>query len=57
MFQTTMNAEYCALQEHLHFKSDEIQQLILNAVSASWLSDEEKAALNGRIEGTVNSVR
>jgi adenosine deaminase len=45
MFQTSLSEEYRLLDEECGWTRDEIRRLILNAVEASWLSPERKAAL------------
>lgn len=45
MFNNSLAEEYQLLVEHLGFSQDEIRTLILNAIQASWLSEDQKANL------------
>jgi len=45
MFNTDLVAEYRALADHLGFTADELERLSLNALRASFLPAERKAAL------------
>jgi adenosine deaminase len=44
-YKTTLVDEYLAVIEHADFSTDELEELALNAVRASWLPDEEKQTL------------
>ena len=48
MFNTTLNQEYTVLAQHLLFTIDELKQLTLNGVEASFLPEIEKEALKNR---------
>ncbi len=45
MFQTSLPEEYRLLHEQLGFSFDELRQLVLNGIKASWLSAEDKQLL------------
>jgi aminodeoxyfutalosine deaminase len=45
MFNTDLVREYQALVDHLRFTAGELEQLSLNALQASFLPEEQKAAL------------
>jgi adenosine deaminase len=45
MFGNSLAEEYRLLVERLGFSRPEVRSLILNAISASWLSPERKAAM------------
>lgn len=51
MFQTALAHEYQQLVEVHGLSHDDVRTLIDNAVTASWLSDEEKAALRQELIG------
>lgn len=48
LFQTSLLQEYLLLAEHFGFSRDELWQLSLNGVRASFLPSEEKAALEAK---------
>lgn len=50
MFGNSLAQEYALLVEKLGFTKHEIQQLILNGISASWLSDNRKKELSLRFQ-------
>ena len=50
MFSSTLTDEYLALKGELGFTLDEVKQVALNAVEASFLPDEDKAALRSTFE-------
>lgn len=50
MFGTSLLEEYQSLQTTHGFTRDEIQQLILEAVAASWLNDDEKQDLAREVQ-------
>lgn len=50
MFSSTLTDEYLALKRDLGFTLDEVKQVALNAVEASFLPDEDKAALRSAFE-------
>jgi len=45
MFNNSLAQEYSSLVERLGFSSDDVRDLILNGVRASWLSVERKEAM------------
>lgn len=49
MFQTSLAHEDAVLMRTLGFSREEVHRLVLNAVEASWLSDQRKVSLAGRI--------
>ncbi len=50
MFHNSLVDEFVALREHLGITLDQIQQFILNAIEASWLSASRKQALRAEFE-------
>jgi adenosine deaminase len=50
MFGNSLAKEYQLLVERLGFSQDEIRKLIMNAIQASWLPDEQKADLAASFE-------
>ncbi len=50
MFNNTLVDEYTQLMEHFHLSPATICQLIDNAVTASWLSDDEKHTLRATLQ-------
>jgi adenosine deaminase len=46
MFGNSLAQEYCLLEERLGFSRPELRSLILNAISASWLSFERKTEMS-----------
>jgi adenosine deaminase len=50
MFNNTLVDEYTQLMEHFHFPPATICQLIDNAVTASWLSDDKKITLRATLQ-------
>ena len=46
MFNTSLNQEYQVLVDHFGFSIAELEKISLNAIHASFLSDDEKAALS-----------
>ncbi len=46
MFGNSLAQEYCLLEERLGFSRPELRSLILNAISASWLSSERKTEMS-----------
>ena len=50
MFGTSLTGEYLALAEDLNFTLDELKRLSLNAVDASFMPEEDKAALRSTFE-------
>ena len=48
MFHNTLADEFSQLQSHFGISRDDVRTLILNAIKASWLSDDEKQALQTR---------
>lgn len=50
MFGNSLAEEYQLLVERLGFSQDEIRKLIMNAIQASWLPDEQKADLAASFE-------
>lgn len=55
MFGTSITNEYRVLQEVLGFSAAELQQLSLNAVEASFLSEAEKSALSHEVQEALDS--
>ena len=49
MFGNSLADEYRLLEERLGFSRDEIRQLIVNAIRASWLDHQRKQALEREI--------
>ena len=45
MFGNTLSSEYRLLHERLGFSQDEVRQVILNGVNATWLPEDRKAAM------------
>ncbi|MDA0768855.1 MAG: adenosine deaminase [Chloroflexi bacterium] len=45
MFGNTLSGEFRLLHERLGFSQDEVRQVILNGIQATWLSEGRKAAL------------
>jgi adenosine deaminase len=56
MFNNTLVDEYSQLMEHFHLSPATICQLIDNAVTASWLSDDEKTHLRATLQRHPNWV-
>ena len=56
MFGNSLAEEYRLLEEHLGFTKADIRQLIMNAVDASWLSEERKRALAATISMGTSGV-
>jgi adenosine deaminase len=50
MFGTSLAREYAALMQTFGFSHVDIQQLVLNAIEASWLDEEPKVALSTRFQ-------
>jgi adenosine deaminase len=50
MFGTSLTGEYMALAEGLGFTLDELKRLSVNAIDASFLPDEDKAALRSTFD-------
>jgi len=50
MFNNTLVDEYTQLMEHFHLSPATICQLIDNAVTASWLADDEKTHLRATLQ-------
>jgi adenosine deaminase len=48
MFNTTLTQEYIMLSRHLNFTIDELKQLTLNGVDASFLPEKEKGLMKER---------
>jgi adenosine deaminase len=46
MFGTSLSAEYLGLMKTLNFSRDDVRTLILQAVQASWLPEDEKRRLS-----------
>ena len=44
-----MGANYQALVDHLQASKEQLRQLALNSVEASWLGDKQKRVLEQRI--------
>jgi aminodeoxyfutalosine deaminase len=44
-YKTTLTDEYLAVVEHCDFSVEELEELVLNAVRTSFMSDEDKEAL------------
>ncbi len=57
MFNTDLVGEYQALADHLGFSADQLEQLSLNALRASFLPDEQKAALEQEFLGEFARLR
>jgi aminodeoxyfutalosine deaminase len=57
MFNTDLVREYQALADHLAFSTSELEQLSVNAVRASFLPDDEKAALERGFRAEFNRLR
>jgi adenosine deaminase len=45
LYKTSLTDEYLAVVEHNDFSVDELEELVLNAVRTSFMSDEDKKAL------------
>ena len=45
MFGNTLSSEYRLIHERLGFSQDEVRQVILNGVNATWLPEDRKAAM------------
>ena len=45
MFGNTLSGEYRLLHERLGFSQDEVRQVILNGVEATWLPEDNKREL------------
>lgn len=50
MFGNSLADEYRLLVEHLGFSPEQIRELILNAILASWLPEEHKAVLSASFQ-------
>ncbi|KAJ5281443.1 adenosine deaminase [Penicillium angulare] len=48
---------YCAVQEAFNFSIDEWKTIAISGVRGSWISDERKRVLIGKIDDTVSSFR
>lgn len=53
---STLAGEQLAVAQHLGSGLDELQQMTLNAVAASWLPEEEKADLEARVREQMESL-
>jgi len=47
MFHNTLADEFSELQQNFGISRNDIRRLIMNGIQSSWLSDEEKKALDG----------
>lgn len=56
LFDTSLVAEYLALHTRLGFERREIQSLIEQAVSCSWLPDERKVSLLSRVRREIDGI-
>ena len=50
------SGEYANLVTHLGFGWNEVKDLALNAIRASWLSDDDKAAFLERMENAWTAL-
>lgn len=57
MFNTDLTGEYLALAEHCGFSLDELSELSLRAVGASFLPPDERAALEQRFSARMAALR
>jgi adenosine deaminase len=57
MFNTDLVREYQALADHLAFTPSELEQLNLNAVRASFVSDTKKAAFEQDFRSEFDRLR
>jgi len=57
MFNTYLVREYQALVDHLRFTAGELEQLSLNALQASFLPEEQKAALEEEFRAEFGRLR
>lgn len=53
MFPTTLNNEYTILNEQIEASRDQLSRMALRAVDASWLPDDERAALRAEVEKSL----
>jgi adenosine deaminase len=56
MFDTTLNDEYFMLAGRLGFSLEEIKEIALNALRASFLTDDEKAGLSARFQSEMEDL-
>jgi adenosine deaminase len=57
MFSTDLLGEYSALADHMAFTEDELQQINLNALRASFLPDAEKATMEEKFLADFGKLR
>jgi aminodeoxyfutalosine deaminase len=57
MFETDLNHEYEVLIDHFGFSAAELEQVSLNAVRASFLSQAEKTQLENRFRAEIARLR
>jgi adenosine deaminase len=57
MFETNLNHEYEVLIDHFGFSAAELEQVSLNAVRASFLSQAEKTQLENRFRAEIARLR
>jgi adenosine deaminase len=57
MFNTDLVSEYTALADHLSFTADELEQVSLNGLRASFLPEEEKEKLEGEFVAEFTRLR
>jgi adenosine deaminase len=57
LFGTTLTDEFLVLARHWGYDADGIQRIALNAVDASFLPDDERAALRQSLEAEFTALR
>ena len=57
MFNTDLNQEYRLLVDHFDFQVSELEQISLNGVRASLMSDDQKAALEAEFKSQFAQLR
>jgi adenosine deaminase len=57
MFGTDLNHEYEALVDHFGFNADELEQISLNGLRASFLPDADKARLEAEFRARFARLR
>ena len=57
LFNTTLNQEYQSLIDHFGFDADDLERVVLNALRASFLSEERKAAMENEFRAEFARLR
>jgi adenosine deaminase len=57
LYRTTLVDEYLALIEHNDFGLEEVEEIALNSVRASWLPEEEKQVMLQEFIGSYSELR